>query len=348
MRLLAALLILMFVAGARAQETQREPQAPPVHTLRVFTNTIQIPTLVLDEAGLPVQEKTHPKFAVTLDGAQPMLVTRARVEGEDPISLAVLLDASGSQAELLHELKWSLPLLVGRGLRAHDRVSIYAMDCGLVKTLNDAPADKETLKLGLENALKSADLHGGKTRGACADKLPLRDTLMVIAKSLKEVPGRRVILAVTNGADTGSKIDWAGAASGMTHFGTTVFGMALLSNNPTRGQPGGTNSRSGPFDPAMDTFCQISGGLMLTANDANVSARLLNMTELLRARYIVEFKRSDELTAGVHPMTIKVPGKNYFIRSGGASMPIADPKLKEDPTVLRLPKVVPAAGPASN
>ena len=318
-----------------------------MHTLRVFTNTVQIPTLVLDESGLPVQEKTHPKFSVSLDGSQPVTVGHVRLEGEDPISLALLLDESGSQSELLRELKWSFPQLAGRGLREHDHVSIYALDCTLVKTLDDAPANKEALKAGFESALKSTEVHGGKARGTCADKLSLRDGLMAVATALKQLPGRRIIMAFSDGADTGSKLDWAAAANGMQHFGTTVFGVALAGgatgNGSGRGLPSAGPGRSGPYDPALNALCEMSGGLMLTANDRTLSAQLQRLTELVRARYIIEFKRSDELTAGRHPMAISVVGKNYFIRSAGASMPIADPKLKDDPSVVRVPAAPPAS-----
>lgn len=353
MRFCGFVLISIFAfATAGAQEPPPQPEQP-VHTLRVFMNTIQIPTLVLDEAGLPVLEKTHPKFTVSLDGGRPVPATHARVEGEDPISLAVLLDASGRQDELIRELKYSLPQLVGKGLRPHDHLSVYALDCTLVRTLNDAPAVRETFKEAIESALKQPGLHGTKNRGACADHLPVRDALMVIARALGEVPGRRVILAVTSGTDTASKNDVPAAVDAMQHFGTAVFGLALTRNSsvPFAGR-GQTNvirvGETGPYEPVFDGLCQTSGGLMLTANDLTLTEKLHKFTDLLRGRYIVEFPRADEMTAGHHPMAIEVVGKAYFIRAAGASMPIADPKLKNDPTVLRLPAGMPVVGPGSD
>ena len=87
----------------------------PIHTLRVFTNLIQIPTLVLDDRGRPVQEKTQPRFNVILDSGKPFAASHVRLEGDDAISLVVLLDASGGQDELLRELSWALPALAGPG-----------------------------------------------------------------------------------------------------------------------------------------------------------------------------------------------------------------------------------------
>src|ERR1700690_3084897 len=70
--------------GAAAQD-----EAP---TLHVYTNLVQVPTLVLNRNGRPPAPIAEDRFFVSVDGGPKFRVTHARLEGDDPISLAIVLD----------------------------------------------------------------------------------------------------------------------------------------------------------------------------------------------------------------------------------------------------------------
>ncbi len=63
-------------------------------TLHVYPNLLQIPTLVVDQDHEPVTGIPESRFFVSLDGGPRFRITHARLEGDDPISLAIVLDVS--------------------------------------------------------------------------------------------------------------------------------------------------------------------------------------------------------------------------------------------------------------
>ena len=73
-----------------AQNTPN-PQDEPIHTLHVYTNVLQIPTLVLSPDLGPVKGRIEEnKFSVRVDSGPWFRATHVRREGDDPISLAIL------------------------------------------------------------------------------------------------------------------------------------------------------------------------------------------------------------------------------------------------------------------
>lgn len=327
-------LVLSACAGWGRGLAQDQPQAQePVHTLRVFANLIQIATLVLDSRGQPVEEATHPKFVVRIDNGKPFAPAHVRLEGEDPLSLTVLLDASGLDSDLLHEMPFSLPSLLPSGLQPRDHVSLYALDCKLVRTLDDVPADKSTLKAGIEQALRAPGLHGGKSTGACAKTLPLLDTLALLTQQLGRLPGRRVILLVSHGFDRGSTHGWPFLGEFAKQNGVSLFGISTLTPHAVSRVSVGLNPAP-EYDVMFEAVCRTTGGLVVSATERTLAGRLADFSRMLRGRYIVQFPRPDNMSAGNHLLTIEVAGHHYLIVTAGALVPVEDPHLKDDPTVV--------------
>src|SRR5580698_1951598 len=85
-----------------AQQQDDPPPPPNLYTLHVYTNLMQFPTIVLGPDLNPMKPVPREKFNVTIDGGPIFHPTKMRIEGDDPISLAVLLDAGGDQSSVLH------------------------------------------------------------------------------------------------------------------------------------------------------------------------------------------------------------------------------------------------------
>jgi hypothetical protein len=131
-------------------------QDEPIHTLHVYTNVIQIPTLVLgpnrERLKKPIAEN---KFSVSIDDGPWFRATHVRPEGDDPISLAILLDVSGDAADLMPKVENAIANLAPLYLHPKDRVSVYGLDCVLTGPSSDAPADSARLKHEVDEALLS-------------------------------------------------------------------------------------------------------------------------------------------------------------------------------------------------
>jgi hypothetical protein len=323
------------------------PSPPPnLYTLHVYTNLMQFPTVVLGSDLKPIPPVPREKFNITIDGGPVFHPTKMRIEGDDPISLAVLLDVGGDQSSVLRAFTQSFARLIPGSLHPQDRVSIYAVDCKLMRTMKDQPAvDPSAIEQGVANALVVPGLHGNKTKPACGYNLHLWDTMVMVAQDMGDPPSRRVLLVVSLGREKGSKNNLTTAADYLSSKGVAVFGLRdntayereeyvqQFSAPVGRGRglilAGGVNP-----DDLFGIMCGRNGGMILDASNPGVAKDLEHLIDLLRGRYIIEYPRPDDRKAAMQSIEITVAGIDAFVRPTGDSSPITDPAIANDPNTL--------------
>jgi len=327
-----------------------------VPTLHVYTNLVQVPTLVLtmnqDLIDKPIAEN---RFSVSIDSGHWFPATHVRREGDDPISLSILLDVSGDAADLMPKMEDAVGKLVPLSLHSRDRVSVYALDCSLRRSLNDAPANNLLLKTAVGAALEPWMQHKRNKPGkGCELKGHLWDGLGAVAVALSDLPGRRVILVVTDGRDTGSKNSWdavryfaqmKGIAIFALNFTPGSFGIESIGRGRGGYLPSG--GRSSAVEKPLISVCELSGGVVMRMSErADLSKSLERFVTMLRERYIVEFPRPGKSTAGEHNLEVKIDkGVYIIIRPSGVSVPLPDPALAIDPMTIQMgPSETPEEG----
>src|SRR5579875_4215745 len=72
-----ASVLLVSCVGCQAQQ-----DPPPVFTLKVYTNLVQVPTLVLGHDRQPLAPLNFDRFQVSLDAGKKFAPTRVRMEGD--------------------------------------------------------------------------------------------------------------------------------------------------------------------------------------------------------------------------------------------------------------------------
>lgn len=324
-------LLLLASAAASQLLAQSTPPAPPSddpgYTLHVYVNLLQIPTLVLSRTLSPLPPITPASFNISLDSGPSFHPTHIRREGDDPIDLAILLDLSGDGFDLQSALSRSILAFSNQSFQPHDHVSIYAIDCLLVNTANDIPATEgDRIAHAVDAATSFPQLHGaGETRPHCARSLPLWNALAKVAESIGDLPGRRVILVISNGRDQKSTVRWNDLRHYADARSITFFGLY-----PDTGNFPFFLTTEDPFNQ----LCQLTGGLILYTSPSNLSNNLKRTIAYLRGRYILEFPRPDASNGGMHDIEVTLTRTDAFVRPAGVSYPPPDPSIAKDPTTL--------------
>jgi hypothetical protein len=232
-----------------AAQTPENASSP---TLHVYTNLVQVPTLVLGHDHKPIAPVDERRFFVSLDGGRKLRATHARLEGDDSISLAILLDLSESNPGDMLWADQAIASLAPLSLHAKDEVSIYALDCELIAPTDQGATDAATLKRQADLVLQQSQSRDRRDTKRCQNPMNLWDSLATIAQSLSKRPGRRVILAVTDGVDRGSRNSW----NALRYFAQTrsvaVFGLV---------EP--LDLRNTQNEAPFNDVCQLSGGILL-------------------------------------------------------------------------------------
>ena len=327
------------------QHVAAEDAVPPpdLYTLHVYTNLIQFAVVAVSPGLEPMRNLHRADVNVTLDEGPIFHPTTIRPEGDDALSIAFVIDDSSTLTTLADSFPAALARIVPGGLLPHDHVSFYAVDCAIHSSREDRPAlSSESLRSAAIAVLHAPGLHGTRQKPACGSSLRLWDTIAHAASGLAETPGRRVIAVLSMGDDRAS----IAPVSELSHFLSTkaiaVFAFRDMREFSFRGGTSALTSNrhvsmGDTGEPRPDPLGDLAGGnggLVFDANSLSLHDRLRTFVHLLRTRYIVEFPRPDDRTAGMHRIDITVPRMLGIVRSTGSSTPVRDPLLEKDPTVL--------------
>jgi hypothetical protein len=303
-----------------AAQTPENASSP---TLHVYTNLVQVPTLVLGHDHKPIAPVDERRFFVSLDGGRKLRATHARLEGDDSISLAILLDLSESNPGDMLWADQAIASLAPLSLHAKDEVSIYALDCELIAPTDQGATDAATLKRQADLVLQQSQSRDRRDTKRCQNPMNLWDSLATIAQSLSKRPGRRVILAVTDGVDRGSRNSW----NALRYFAQTrsvaVFGLV---------EP--LDLRNTQNEAPFNDVCQLSGGILLPTPAQDLGKQLAWAVTLIRGRYIVEFPRPVTAVGGHYSMDITISRREALILPTGSTVPTDDPAILNDPTTV--------------
>lgn len=296
-------------------------------TLHAYTNLMQIPTLVLGLDHKPIAPIDERSFFVSLDGGPKLRVTHARLEGDDKISLAILLDLSQTDPRIMEKVDDAIAALAPLSLNSRDEVAIYALDCKLVRAADNAPTNAAGLRRSVETALQSWRSYGRKrVPGDCKKPWHLLDSLAAITQVFYSQSGRRVILTVTDGADRGSLNSWHGVMEFAQQRSIAIFGLIQVKDMPA--------NISTRYEDPFNSLCELSGGIVLPYNKNDIQKQFAWAITLVRGRYIVEFPRPDSTLGGSHNLDITIQKHWMFIRPTGISVPAVDPAILKNPTTV--------------
>jgi hypothetical protein len=274
---------------------------------------------------------------IKLNSEQPFHPTSLRREGNDPLSLAILIDVSGDQRDQLSALQKHFAEWVSNSLHPQDHVSIYALDCSLFETSNDVATDSSGLQKSLDLALTTPLTHGAAKKPSCGKSIRLRRATVYVIRKLSQLPGRRTLLLVSGGRDGKDSMTWPEVNNEAKSNSVTVFALTA------------------PDLPELQIVTDVydltqdSGGFLFSPTATELPKALDRVISLLRNRYILQFPMPESLVPVVYHVDVTVPKFDAVIRVSGVSVPVPKPEVDHpatdlpseapDPTELTTPPV---------
>jgi hypothetical protein len=312
--ILVFLILLSSFAASHAQspDTQQSP-----YTLHVYKNLIQIPALVLRKRSDLMPPLSLQDFNISLDGGPVFHPTDIRREGNDPITLAIVFDISSDLTVRLPFLSKFIHSFAATSLRPQDHISLYSFNCNLVRFADDIPANSTQLPHDLHLALHSRTSYlspDGKlvasSQKNCSQSLHLWDSLTRVAQAISGLPGRRVILVFTHGQDAGSTVSWPELSRFAAWNSIAIFAIRRAQWDDQ-------------YEDPLVNLTEDTGGIVLTAYEANLAGQLHQFDHFVRNRFILEFPRPDKNSSGAHNMRITVADAFVFPTGNAFSLPSA-------------------------
>src|ERR1700739_622487 len=252
------------LAQQSSQPTQSQQPADqnPSETLKVNVNVVQLFFNVKDKHGALIPNLTKDDFEVREDGT-PQTIKYFTAETNLPLTLGIMIDASGSQRNVIDMEKEVGGAFLRQILTDKDEAYVISFDIS-VDLLQDFTRDVHRLQAALNKAKVNVDYTSGGIPGMGGGPVPqggnspgtlLYDAVYLSSHDMlsKEV-GRKAMILLTDGQDEGSRLKIQDAIEAAQKADAIVY-VLLCADRGFYGGVGGGRGGGG----RRETYAQRGG-----------------------------------------------------------------------------------------
>jgi Ca-activated chloride channel family protein len=297
--ILRSCVVSALVLCVRGPAYAQAAAGPPV--FRTAVDLVPVTAVVRDARGRSVLDLRRDDF-VMLERGQPRSIVDFKVSDQGPVSLAVLMDTSGSmsgsrQRAAAQEAVEYLTSWVQPGA---DEIALFSFDRDLRQ---DVPF---TTDLGR--------IRSGVDRLEPLGLTSLYDAIALTAKRLADRPyARRAVVVITDGVDTSSALTPAEVSGLASAVDVPVYVIALLSPIDHPGTDYAVPSADERTAQLGNLAAWTGGELIMTSTSAHVSAAMRGLLTELRHQYLLAFEAAR--TAGWYDLEVRVRRKGVTVRA---------------------------------
>jgi VWFA-related protein len=289
-------------------DTQPPARQHPLATFKSGVEVVTVSVSVRDAEGKVIQNLTKSDFELIDSGYKREI--RDFFVGDSPISLALLLDISGSMA------------VGGNMERAREAIAVATMN---LRNSTDEAAlftfDSELREVvGFTTDTKK--IHNVSLRGKPWGQTSLYDAVGQAAKAVAERANKhRALLVISDGVDTASKMTPAEVSGIASAIDVPVYLLRVV--NPLD-HPGGelevieTDGRKVREATLADLARWTGGDMRVTSVPAHTSAAIQDLFTELRHQYLITFEPGPR--PGWHPLEVRTRKKNLVVHARGGYM----------------------------
>lgn len=275
-----------FALSVAAQTAQ--PTPPPVSddTGAVKTFEVRLPVTVNEKKKKKnlVTGLTRGDFAVFEDGVQQEVTFFSDEKTNPPVYVGVLMDTSSSTSGKMRFSKEAAKNFIYTVTRLRkDKAAFMTFDNEI--NLRQDFTDKLDL---LDKSVDTVKKVGSQTA--------LYDAIWQFSdEKLRNAPGRRVIVVITDGDDTFSRADLNDAIDIAQRTETTIFAISTKAGflGTVPGVDAGTVKDKG--DKYLTQLCEETGGAVFFTGDMlELERAFMKISEELRSQYIITYRPANQ------------------------------------------------------
>jgi VWFA-related protein len=273
--------------------TAQQPQPPSGQQPPVFRKTVNLVNVfftVKDKHGAPVPNLKQDEFQLLEDG-KPQNIRFFAAESDQPLTLGILIDSSGSMQHMLPEEKVVAGDFLRQVITSKDLAFVESFDVN-VDLLQDLTSDIRLLRAGLERA--KINVGGGSSgipgigQGPVPISRPkgtlLYDGVYLAADEiLSRQVGRKAVVVLTDGVDQGSRLRLKDSIEAAQKADVIVY--VLLISDPQYG--------SDPHE--MGQMAEQTGGRVIVVNNPEkLHKAFTEISNELRSQYNIGYYPTNE------------------------------------------------------
>jgi len=292
------LALFLGVAGlALGQDPPAAPDAPSAIKVRV--EVVNVLCDVYDQKGALITNLHKEDFKIQENG-RPQEIRYFAQESNLPLTLALLIDVSGSVRTIIDEEKVTASSFLERILRQDDQALLlsFASNVILWQDFTSSPAALHTALV----RLRAVPVRGLQIYSRFAGTLLYDAVYLTASEKLNDVKGRKAVVIISDGVDTGSQTKLMEAVQALQDTNTITYGICYQ-------PPGGESGCSYLKDLAVPT-----GGRSFTIGKKTPLSKIFQTIEdEIRSQYAIGYISTNQAHDGTF-RKIQVKTKSGSLR----------------------------------
>jgi len=261
-------------------------EVDPSEVLSITSNLVPVPASVFDVRGMAVTDLKLEDFELKVDGQVKPISELSR--SESPVRMAMLFDNSGSLLASRDLEKQAAKRFFSHVLRPIDQAAIYSVSTEYYLA---QPLTSDLRRL--EQTIESF----GRPEGGTA----LFDAVVEAANYLRPTRGRKVIVIVSDGADTISRLDFETTMQRVLRENCEVYVVQT-------GLYESANVRDLAAEKRMEAITLLTGGAVhLPRVPADLEEAFTQIAADLAQQYVLSYYATEERRDGqYHTIALSV------------------------------------------
>jgi Ca-activated chloride channel homolog len=294
----ASTLILLLLACAPARAQQSPSQKSPETTLKVDVKLVNVYVTVTNAHGAPVAGLKKDNFTVLEDG-RPQTIAVFDKESALPLSIALAIDTSLSTRRDLPLEQASAKRFARDIMRPVDALSVFAFSEAVSQSVWGYTPDLKRIDEGIDHIRLGA-------------ATALFDAVYLTSRSLDRRQGRKVLVLITDGGDTISKVDYQQAARAAEEAEALVYSIIVVPIESSAGRETGG-------EHALIQLSEDTGGKFYYASSvAQLDDAFHQISDELRTQYLLAYYPTPSVSYSQFrriQVKVKAPGdESYQVR----------------------------------
>ena len=260
--------ILFLLACALAAAQQSPSQKQPGTTLKVDVKLVNVYVTVTDSHGAPVAGLKKDNFNVFEDN-RPQTISVFDKESALPLSIALAIDTSLSTRRDLPLEQASAKRFARDIMRPVDALSVFGFNEAVSQSVSYT-ADIKRIDEGIDHIRLGA-------------ATALFDAVYLTSRSLDRRQGRKVLVLITDGGDTISKVDYQQAARAAEEAEALVYSIIVVPIESSAGRETGG-------EHALIQLSEDTGGKFYYASSVSqLDDAFRQISDELRTQYLLAY-----------------------------------------------------------
>jgi VWFA-related protein len=267
-----ACMLLALSLPLRAQIVLNPPRDAAV--IHIDVDLVNVLCAVRDKTGAYVKGLAQADFEIKEDGKRQTITHFAR-EVDSPMTVALLLDVSGSVRNVLGEEKSAAARFFEEVLRPGDQAMLVGFAQMIAVWVDLTPSKTElleSLKVAGPDALPPGEIEM-RPRGGTL----LYDAVNLVAsQKLTHLPGRKVMILITDGEDNGSLEGTGKAVQSAQASDTVIYGIHYKEESFRNSSRDGLSALTRLSEPTGGRAFHVSGKMPLTRIFEEIAEEMRN------------------------------------------------------------------------